>query len=217
MIVDPAIVWTGDCAQLDAAVVDLERLDLLGAMRAQPILQIDRRRAAPAADADRSRARRRDWRAGRSSNASARLAHRNQAARAQAARNRRGWLRRGSQRSLPSAFGCARSGRARPRTAPTATDTAHPRAARTIQTTRVQSARRGSHPPCSRRRVRARRPEIPPESWFVSMTGAGKLSPGPQPVTETRPRSHSRASRARLLRYAAPTAHDHPQEKVCGP
>lgn len=44
------------------------------------------------------------------------------------------------------------------------------------------------------------------------MTGAGKLSPGPQPVMETRPRSHSRASRAHLLRYAAPTGGEHPQK-----
>jgi predicted NBD/HSP70 family sugar kinase len=115
-------------------------------------------------------------------------------------------------RSRSAMLGPAVHGRARPRTAPTATDTAHPRAARTIQRTRVQSARRGSHPPCSRRRVYARRPEIPPESWSVSMTGAGKLSPGPQPVMETRPRSHSRASRAHLLRYAAPTGGEHPQK-----
>jgi hypothetical protein len=76
MIVNPAIVGTGDCAQLNAAVVDLERLDLLGAMRAQPILQIDagerrgqltqicRGRADETRELAEAPMRRRDWRIG---------------------------------------------------------------------------------------------------------------------------------------------------------
>ena len=41
MVVDAAIVRAGDGAQLDPAVVGLERLDLLGPMRGQPVLQVD--------------------------------------------------------------------------------------------------------------------------------------------------------------------------------
>ncbi|PTD27348.1 glutathione S-transferase N-terminal domain-containing protein [Sphingomonas fennica] len=42
------------------------------------------------------------------------------------------------------------------------------------------------HPPCSRQRRREQHPESPRGSWVVSMTGAGSLSPSPQPVTENR-------------------------------
>src|ERR1700674_1662291 len=41
MVKDPAIVWTGGGAKLNAAVVGLERLDLFGAIGAQAILQVD--------------------------------------------------------------------------------------------------------------------------------------------------------------------------------
>ena len=41
MVVDPAVVGAGHGAQLDAAVVGLEGLDLLGAVGGQPILQVD--------------------------------------------------------------------------------------------------------------------------------------------------------------------------------
>jgi hypothetical protein len=41
MVVDAAIVGSGYGAQLDAALVALERLDLFGAMRGQAILQVD--------------------------------------------------------------------------------------------------------------------------------------------------------------------------------
>jgi len=41
MVVDAAIVGAGDGAQLDAAILDLQGFDLLGAMRGQAILQID--------------------------------------------------------------------------------------------------------------------------------------------------------------------------------
>ena len=73
MIVNPAIVGTGDSMQLNAAVVDLERLDLLGAMRTQPILQIDagerrrkltqicRWRADETRELTEAPMRRRDW------------------------------------------------------------------------------------------------------------------------------------------------------------
>ena len=43
MIVDAPIVRSGDGAQLDAAGVGLQRLDLLGAVRGQAILQVDSR------------------------------------------------------------------------------------------------------------------------------------------------------------------------------
>ena len=41
MVVDAAIIGAGDGAQLDAAVFDLQRFDLLGAMRGQAVLQVD--------------------------------------------------------------------------------------------------------------------------------------------------------------------------------
>jgi hypothetical protein len=91
----------------------------------------------------------------------------------------------GSLRSPLSASGCARSGPARPRTGPRGTNTARPLAVRTTPRIRSQSARRGSHPPCSRQRGCAWRPEFPLGSWVVSMTGARSLSPSLQPVTET--------------------------------
>ena len=41
MVVDAPIVRAGDGAKLHPSVISLERLDLLGAMRGQPVLQID--------------------------------------------------------------------------------------------------------------------------------------------------------------------------------
>ena len=181
MVEDAAIVRAGDGAQLDAAVLDLQRLDLLGAMRGQAVLQIDagerRRQLAQIG-------RRRADQAGELAEAPVRRRHRRLRARqhqAPGARHRRGWPRPGSPRSPPCASGCARCGRARRRTAPTATGSARPPAARTIPTTRGRSARRGSHPPCSRSAPRAQPPEPPPGPWHISMTGAGSLSPDPQP------------------------------------
>jgi hypothetical protein len=43
MVVDPAIVRAGYSAQFNAAIVSLQRLDLLGPVRGQSVLQIDRR------------------------------------------------------------------------------------------------------------------------------------------------------------------------------
>jgi hypothetical protein len=41
MVEDPTVIRPGDGAQLHAAVVDLQRLDLFGAMGGQAILKID--------------------------------------------------------------------------------------------------------------------------------------------------------------------------------
>src|ERR1700730_5376482 len=41
MVKDPAIVWAGDGAKLNAAIVSLERFDLFGAIGGQAILQVD--------------------------------------------------------------------------------------------------------------------------------------------------------------------------------
>src|SRR5712672_2978370 len=41
MVKDPPIVWAGDGAKLNAAVVGLERFNLLGAIGGQAILQVD--------------------------------------------------------------------------------------------------------------------------------------------------------------------------------
>jgi hypothetical protein len=41
MVMDPAIVRTGDGAELDAAVLDFQRLDLFGATSGQAILEVD--------------------------------------------------------------------------------------------------------------------------------------------------------------------------------
>ena len=41
MVVDTTIVRAGDGAELHPAVIGLERLDLLGSMRGQPVLQVD--------------------------------------------------------------------------------------------------------------------------------------------------------------------------------
>src|SRR5260221_1868853 len=41
MVKDPAIVWTGDGAKLNAAVVGLERFDLFGAISGQSIWRVD--------------------------------------------------------------------------------------------------------------------------------------------------------------------------------
>ena len=41
MVKDPAIVWAGDGAKLNAAIVGLERFDLFGAIGGQAILQVD--------------------------------------------------------------------------------------------------------------------------------------------------------------------------------
>jgi hypothetical protein len=41
MVKDPAIVWAGDGAKLNAAIVGLERFDLFGAVGGQTILQVD--------------------------------------------------------------------------------------------------------------------------------------------------------------------------------
>jgi hypothetical protein len=43
VVVDSAVVRAGDGAQLDPAVIGLQRLDLFGAMRAEPVLQVDAR------------------------------------------------------------------------------------------------------------------------------------------------------------------------------
>src|SRR6267142_1314064 len=41
MVKNPPIVWAGDGAKLNAAIVGLERLDLFGAIGGQAILQVD--------------------------------------------------------------------------------------------------------------------------------------------------------------------------------
>ena len=41
MVVDAAIVGSGDCAQFRVAVFDRQRLDLLGAVVGQAVLQVD--------------------------------------------------------------------------------------------------------------------------------------------------------------------------------
>ena len=41
MVIYTTIVGAGDCAQFNASILDLERLDQLGAMRGQPVLKID--------------------------------------------------------------------------------------------------------------------------------------------------------------------------------
>ena len=41
MVVDATIIRAGDGAKLHPAVINFERLDLLGAMRGQAVLQID--------------------------------------------------------------------------------------------------------------------------------------------------------------------------------
>ncbi len=43
MVVDAAVIWAGDGAQLDAAILDFQRLDLLSTVRAEAVLQIDAR------------------------------------------------------------------------------------------------------------------------------------------------------------------------------
>ena len=43
MVKDPAIVWAGNGAKLNTAIVGLERLDLFGAIGGQAILQVDAR------------------------------------------------------------------------------------------------------------------------------------------------------------------------------
>ncbi|GCC47557.1 hypothetical protein chiPu_0031622, partial [Chiloscyllium punctatum] len=43
VVVDAAIVWAGDGAQLDPAVFGFERLYLLGPVRGQPVLQVNAR------------------------------------------------------------------------------------------------------------------------------------------------------------------------------
>ena len=43
VVVDPPIVGTGDGAQFDATALGLQRLDLLGAVGGQPVLQVDAR------------------------------------------------------------------------------------------------------------------------------------------------------------------------------
>jgi hypothetical protein len=76
-----------------------------------------------------------------------------------------------------------------------------------VELSGAQSVRRGSHPPCSPRHGRDRRPELPPWSWDISMTGAGGLSSSPQPVTGIRPSSRSLTAvstwrdKARALRH----------------
>jgi len=41
MVKDAAIVGPGDGAQLDAAIFDIERLDLFGSVRGEALLEID--------------------------------------------------------------------------------------------------------------------------------------------------------------------------------
>jgi len=41
MVVDASVIGAGDGAQLDTAIMGLERLHLLGAVRGQPVLQVD--------------------------------------------------------------------------------------------------------------------------------------------------------------------------------
>jgi hypothetical protein len=41
MVKDPAIVWAGDGAKLNAAIVGLQRFDLFGAVGGQTMLQVD--------------------------------------------------------------------------------------------------------------------------------------------------------------------------------
>ena len=97
MVEDPAIVRTGDGAKLNAAVLDLERLDLLGAVRGQAVLQVDAgerrrelaqisgRRADQACKLAEAPVRRRDRRVC------------SRAASGPGARGRRGLLRHGSR------------------------------------------------------------------------------------------------------------------------
>ena len=41
MVIDAAVVGAGDCAQFNASVLDLKRLDQFGTVRGQPVLKID--------------------------------------------------------------------------------------------------------------------------------------------------------------------------------
>jgi hypothetical protein len=178
------MVRAGHSSQFDATIFDLGRLHLLGAMGRQAILQVDagqrrrklpqigRRRSDQARELTEAPMGRRDWRirAGQ---------HQRQALCVD-------WLPPGSPRSRRYGCGFARSVHARRHRGRTGKGSARRRASKTIRRTRGRSARRGSHPPCSRRRGRERCPESPHGSWLVSMTGAGGLSSSPQPVTEIR-------------------------------
>jgi hypothetical protein len=141
-------------------------------------------RAALGAGADRQLVRRQSSRAVRSSSGLAQAAHLRPAASEPAARHRRGSLALVLPHSPPFELGFARRGRARRRRVRTTTDTARRPVGRTIPRTHGRSVRRDSHPPCSPRAQREGRPDYLLESWAVSMTGAGRLSPSPQPVTE---------------------------------
>ena len=193
VVVDAAVVGPGDGAQFDAAVFDLQRLDLFGAMGGQAILQIDAgqrrrklaqiggRRADQAGELAEAPMGRRDRRvrAGQRS--------------APGARHRRGSPPPGSPRSRRFGSGCARSGRARRRSSSDKRQIAlvgRPRkpfrghAADPLAAAHIHLVAAASH--------RERRPELQPGSWDISMTGAGGLSSSPQPVTEAGPPSHSK-------------------------
>ena len=192
VVEDAAIVGPGDGAQLDATIFDLERLHLLGAMRGQAVLQVDagerrrklaqigRRRADQAGELAEAPVGRRDRRI------------RARAASAPGARHRRGSPRPGSPRSRRSGSGCARSGRARRRRGPTGTGSARRPAARTIPRTRGRSARRGSHPPCSRRARSRAASRI--STWVMGRLHDGRRKPLSQPSTR-----HGNAGRTLTL------------------
>ena len=118
------------------------------------------------------------------------------------ARHRRGSLPRGWPRSPRSAFGCARPGRERRRTAPTGTDSVRPPGARTIRRTRGRFSGRGSHRPCKPRVGRGQRSEY--SAWLMGYLHDGAwepLSPALNPSRKHRPPlTLARASKTRIER-----------------
>ena len=179
MVVYAAIVGAGDRAQFNASILNLERLDQLGTMRGQPVLKVD--------------AGERCWQLPQIGSRRADKAR--ELPEAPVGRRKRHIFARQHQRQplgivavrfhpyrralRRSGSGFARRGRARRRRARTATGTARPPGARTTPRTRGRSAHHGSHPPCSRRAHRERRPEYSLGSWVVSVTGAASLSSRP--------------------------------------
>ena len=150
VIPDAAVVGAGDGAQLDPAVVGLQRLHQLGAVRQQPVLQVDagerrrklaqvaRRRADQAAHLAEGPVGRRDRR------------RRGPARSGPGARRRRGSPRRAGSGSRRCAPWRDRHGRGPRRAARSATGSARRRAGRTTRTTPGRSARRGRCRPCRR-------------------------------------------------------------------